>query len=412
MQSHDRIVIVGAGVFGLSTALELRQRGYHDITVLDRSMPPVSDGSSVDISRIIRFDYADPVYAAMAKDAYDLWGTAPEYEGSFDHTPITLAAGTVKGRGYINKSEEVLKRLGQPVNKSSGAQDVRERFPSLSGPLAGPDFFGYCNSGLMDRCVAAGISFVCGSRGTVIELIKGSDGKVQAVRTKSGPAIEGDHFILASGAWTSSIVPMYNTTMATGQVLGFLRLSQDDMNQLKDMPTYINYDSGWFCFPPHTDTGYLKMAVHGYGYTSTGRNQVSTPPLDARSRRADFVPVDGAARLQAGLAEILPELATRQFERTAVCWYTDTPTGDFIMDHHPDADDLFLANGGSGHGFKFLPVLGRYIADAFEGKLPEEMKDKWRFRRELAGKSDAFEGDGSRGGPLRRELTSDERARL
>lgn len=57
-------------------------------------------------------------------------------------------------------------------------------------------------------------------------------------------------------------------------------------------------------------------------------------------------------------------------------------------------------------------MLGRYIADAFEGKLPNELKDKWRFRRELAGKSDNFAGDGSRGGPLRREMTSDERARL
>jgi sarcosine oxidase/L-pipecolate oxidase len=58
---NESIVIVGAGVFGLSTALELKNRGYQNVTVLDRYLPPVIDGSSVDISRVIRVEYADPL---------------------------------------------------------------------------------------------------------------------------------------------------------------------------------------------------------------------------------------------------------------------------------------------------------------------------------------------------------------
>lgn len=72
---REDILIVGAGIFGLTTALELRERGYEKITVLDRYARPVPDGSSVDISRVIRFDYGDPVYAKMALEAMKGWET-------------------------------------------------------------------------------------------------------------------------------------------------------------------------------------------------------------------------------------------------------------------------------------------------------------------------------------------------
>ncbi|KAH1487929.1 hypothetical protein KXX06_003669, partial [Aspergillus fumigatus] len=78
MNKNDSVIIIGAGAFGLSTALRLAQDGYTSITVLDRCMPPVPDGSSNDISRVIRFDYGDPVYAQIAKEAYDQWKT-PQY---------------------------------------------------------------------------------------------------------------------------------------------------------------------------------------------------------------------------------------------------------------------------------------------------------------------------------------------
>lgn len=62
--------------------------------------------------------------------------------------------------------------------------------------------------------------------------------------------------------------------------------------------------------------------------------------------------------------------------------------------------------------FKFLPVLGSYTAKAFTRTLPTELAQKWSFRTEYQTNQDAFVGDGSRGGPERREFTSDEKARL
>lgn len=98
----DSILIVGAGVFGLSTAIELNKRGYENVTVLDRYLPPVVDGSSVDISRVIRTDYADPLYGKMAREALDGW--QGEYKDFYYHSGFVMLAEN-GGHSYIEKSQ-------------------------------------------------------------------------------------------------------------------------------------------------------------------------------------------------------------------------------------------------------------------------------------------------------------------
>ena len=86
------------------------------------------------------------------------------------------------------------------------------------------------------------------------------------------------------------------------------------------------------------------------------------------------------------------------------------------MDYHPDLQGLFLATGGSGHAFKFLPILGEKVVEALEGRLEEDLKASWTWPDER----EVFEGteDGSRGGDrgilddeLRREERKEERRR-
>jgi sarcosine oxidase/L-pipecolate oxidase len=203
---------------------------------------------------------------------------------------------------------------------------------------------------LRDYCIECGVSFISGSQGTVTEFNKSKNRRITSVKTASGHDVFGDHFILSAGAWSATLITMHNSTIATGQVLGYIKLNATELMELKDLPIYINFDSGWFCFPPHPESGFLKVAVHGWGYTRTGRNGrgLSAPPTTPRHSRANFAPADGVERLREGLREILPAFAGRKFDRVAVCWYSDTPTGDFILDHHPEHENLFLATGGSG----------------------------------------------------------------
>ncbi|EXJ55485.1 hypothetical protein A1O7_08412 [Cladophialophora yegresii CBS 114405] len=210
---------------------------------------------------------------------------------------------------------------------------------------------------LRDECVELGVSFITGRAGTATGFRTDSQGVTQAVATLAGVPVTGDKFVLAAGAWAARLASFYNSTLSTAQIVGYMRLTPEEMRRLETLPIYINFSTDWFNFPPHGETQLLKMAVHGWGYTRRPDKDdpvitadcLSSPPLQpARSTRPNFVPVDGESRLRQGLREILPELAGRPFERLALCWYTDTPSGDFIIDYHPDYKNLLVAGGGSG----------------------------------------------------------------
>lgn len=368
MEKSTNIVIIGAGVFGLGTALTLKEQGYTSVTVLDRSMPPVPDGSSNDISRVIRFDYGDPVYARIAKEAFDLWKTQ-DYSDAFYETPtIWLTQDEVPGQPvqpraeeYSIKTREVLTNMGQEWHTIKTLGEAQKRFPELGGNMNIPGFDAFYNtnsgwadagkaiSRLASRCAAAGVSFITGPNGQVTEFEKNADGSIKSVLTASGNKVFGDKFICATGAWTASLVPAWNSMLAAAQVVGYLRLTSEEVAQLKNMPIWFNFSTGFFCFPPHEGSGYLKAAVHGFGYTQQNeKTAVSSPSAAAVASRANFVPPDGERRLQAGMKDLFPQLASRGFERTGLCWYNDTPSGDFILDYHPEHKNLFIATGGSG----------------------------------------------------------------
>lgn len=274
---------------------------------------------------------------------------------------------TKSGGAWLNDVKAALSREKLPIEALETAAKAKKLNPTLSGDLA-DNFTGYQNRQagwadaskamiqLRDDCIEAGVSFICGAAGTVRGFNADPKGRVRSIRSVANTTVNGDFFILAAGAWTSSLVPMYNSTLSTAQVLGYVHLSDEEMHTLKDLPIYTSFSTGWFNFPPHEDTRTLKMAVHGWGYTrkpnageiSGDHVNDSAPVARPQRSRPDFVPKDGEERLRQGLREILPEFADRPFEKLAMCWYTDTPTGDFIMDLHPDYSNVFVATGGSG----------------------------------------------------------------
>lgn len=327
------------------------------------------DGSSNDISRVIRFDYADEDYLDISREAYLKWRDEPKYKGIFYPTDYVLASNdNTYGRTWIEKTTAALTSRQLPWTKLEDAAAARRKFPILTGELASPDFTGYHNqhggwadaakgiSLLRDECLQLGVSFICGRAGTVVGFDTDSDKNIKAAKTLAGTTVTGDVFVLTAGAWATGLVPMYNSALSTAQVLGYIRLTPAEMQKYRDLPIYANFATGWFNFPPHEDTQMLKIAIHGWGYTRTPgsedldavRSNTSAPPLPPRRQRANFAPEDGERRLREGLREMLPELADHPFERLALCWYTDSPTGDFIMDFHVDYKNLFVGSGCSG----------------------------------------------------------------
>ena len=214
--------------------------------------------------------------------------------------------------------------------------------------------------------------------------------KVLGVKLADGEKITAGLTILAAGAWTPGLVPLHGRAVPSGQVMAYLTLSQEETARYATLPLLLNLTTGTFVIhSPNTSPPTLKVARHAQGYASP------TPVFPK------MIPREGEDALRDTVKQIVPEFSERPFEKTRVCWYTDTPDGDFLVTWHPEYEGLFIASGGSGHAFKFLPVLGNEIGDVLIGK--GRFGEKWGWKEHVEGL-----GDGSRGGSERGRVPLEE----
>ena len=236
-------------------------------------------------------------------------------------------------------------------------------------------------------------------RGRVGRLVFG-DGRgrrVVGAVLDDGEVVRADLTVVAAGAWSGALVDLRGRAEARGQVMAYVSVTEEERERLRDMPVVLNLSTGMFAIPPvdtmsagvpgregRTAEWAVKVARHAFGYANPttvapeGEEIVVSVPAKAVSP----IPAEGAEACRSFLRRTIPWLGDRPFGSTRICWYSDTPTGDFLIDYHPDYEGLFLATGGSGHGFKFLPVLGDQIVAAVEGGLEEELAGLWRWRGE------------------------------
>ncbi|KAL6849409.1 hypothetical protein ACO1O0_008949 [Amphichorda felina] len=360
---HEPILVVGAGVFGLSLALELKKRGYQDVTVLDRYMPPVVDGSSVDISRVIRVDYGDQLYGSMAREAHEGWTT--EYQDHYHSTGFVMLSNK-GGNSYMEKILKVSEALGQRLDEYADASQILDRFPCVQANLEGlkaciNNQGGWADAAasihqLARQCSHAGVSFITGPRGLVRSL-RYQGKRVVGVNVARGGPILASQVILCTGAWSNRLLPLSHASTASGQPVGFIQLTEEEAETLRGMPVMINLSTGVFCFPPTPHSNILKVARHGYGFATevsvdegdgARPRTVSSPKRDTDNASASYLPDDADQALRDGLRQLVPKFADRPWMNRRLCWYSDTPEGDFVADHHPQIDGLFVAFGGAG----------------------------------------------------------------
>lgn len=337
-------------------------------------------------------------------------------EGRYNENGLVLVANRGEnGEEYIRGSLENVSGICQKeeVHELKSREEI-EKFVGVGG---GSGNWGYVNwtSGWADaeagmlflRKKVEALNRVTFLTATVSSLSR-SGNKITGVKTSAGEEIEADLVILATGAWTGKLVDLTGRAQATGQVLCYLDITAEEQDKLGRMPVLLNLSTGMFIIPPRNRL--LKVARHGYGYTnitniphplpSSVEEEGSTISVSLPHTKIDspnlWVPPEGEAACRSALAEMIPSLAHRPFSHSKICWYTDTPDADFIITYHPDFEGLFLATGGSGHGYKFLPVIGEKIVDCVEGRCPEEFAGKWGWREERIER--VVTEDGSRGG--------------
>lgn len=445
LKKDEPIVIVGAGVFGLSTALHLLEREYTDVTLLERGKDvPARDSAGYDLNKIVRSSYSDPFYTELARDAIRLW-KGSEWKGCYHESGVFVPFSKTNPV-YVREAYENDISQGARVSEFRTETDARQVFPegvplgvdfsTAEGTSGKPDLKAYMNhdggwaeSGrsldvLLERVRAMGAKVFADKEvsGTIqAQSDRLNDPRADAVagvRCADGSGYEASVVIVAAGAWTPMLMQRWGLEsqsaqeklgadsgmhvgvgMATGQTVAMIQLTPEDAERYRSCPVVLDFGSGFYIFPPTADN-VVKCAIHGNGYLHRASESSPSAPRTALTDGKDGlrIPKDAVQALREGLRGVYPELAKKAFTGTRLCWYNDSSDDDWVIGRHPTLHGIVFATAGNGHAFKFLPNIGRLVADALEDKLTPEVAA--RFAPHRAPNAHAP----SRGGPPTRPL--------
>jgi monomeric sarcosine oxidase len=355
-------VVVGAGVFGAWTAYRLLLAG-HRVTLLDEYGPANSRASSGGESRIIRCSYGpDEVYTLMAKRSLALWSDFFAQSGRNLLERIGVLWIAKPGNAYVEQSRQTLRKLEIPFHELSSA-DLTRHYPQMrldanAIAILEPESGALLARQAVQAVVAAFVRSGGVYRHAAVRTPQGG-GKLNAVVTSNGESIDGDAFVFACGPWLGKVFPelLGQRIFVTRQdVLFFGTPPGDQRFAPPQMPVWIDFsdDRGMYGFPDLETRGF-KVAFdrHGPAFDPDASNRIVTP--------------DKIAAARAYVAERFPALANAPIVDARVCQYENTSNGDFLIDRHPAFENVWIAGGGSGHGFKHGPAVAEYVAARITG---------------------------------------------
>ncbi len=362
----ESILIVGAGTFGLSTALELALHGYHNITVLDRASEiPSPYSAGCDLNKILRAEYEDPFYTDLALEAFAAW-QSPLFAPCYREVGLVVANSAATGqqeRDSLSKSFSSID--GNPKYPSGALRRVnsREDFklvaPQLTGPMEGwsgyyNKFGGYARAGkalraIHESCAAKGVRFVLGERDGHVTSLLFDGPRCTGARTASGAEHGASRTIVCLGADVVRLVPsLAGQITAKAWSVAHLQLTPEQARSLTGIPVINCRDLGFF-FEPDADTGLVKLCAHSAGITNYqpvpggGRRQRARPQQGGYERN----PRDDEDKIVRLIAETMPQLSSLPLVRKFICWCGDTTDSNYIIDFVP---------GTEGNSFSFSPA--------------------------------------------------------
>ena len=418
MASQDSelsVLIVGAGTFGTSTAYHLGRK-YKDpskITVIDRDPSPPDLAASTDINKILRADYTSPFYCHLAYEALFSWATWPELHPFYYRTGWIML--DQEGSDLSERIREVFRDRGHDPTEDVPLKQVEEKW---KGILKGTELKGFqkaywnpeagwcdaaaATASLMKEALKYGVNYVTGE---VSDLVV-EEGKVKAARTTDGVSYSADQIVLASGAWTSSLMSPIEDRLkipedariecqaqAAGVAVAHYKMSEAEMEQLSEMPVVVYGEHGEVIPPP---ANRLLKFTNSYTFTNTittrSGNRISVPPDQHQRVVSDRLKRETEAVMP---SKVMPSFARgKEAEYWRICWDSRTPTQDWLLCQHPDSalQNLYFAIGGSFHSYKFLPIAGQYMVNVLNGNGNGEEKDKaWGWKKDTSGQRGAHE---------------------
>jgi sarcosine oxidase len=352
------VAVLGLGGMGSAATWHLARRG-HRVIGIEQFGPAHDLGSSHGASRMVRQAYyEDPRYVPLLVRAYRLWDELATLTG---RSTLVRTGGLMIGPAngaVVTGSAASAEAWGLP-HEVLGPEDVSARFPTFR--LGRDDLAVYePGAGYVDpeATVADHIGLATDAGATVVldTTVVGWELEATGVLVHTASdAVTADRLVVCAGPWTAGVLS-------------------------PQFPLWVErHVTHWF--EPAADTGSFSVGRHPvylweyergaefYGFPMLGDGRGAKAAFFHDGRRADpdhldrQVTEDEAEQLHRVLATRIPGLAGRWLSGVA-CMYTMTPDRHFVVGPVPGTDGRVLVAGGfSGHGFKFVPVVGELLAD-------------------------------------------------
>ncbi len=359
--SYD-VAVIGAGVFGSWIAYCLRKAGA-SVLLLDAYGPAHARASSGGESRIIRMGYGpDEIYTRWSMRALPLWQELFAEAGRpelFNRTGVLWIADENERESYARDTVTTLTELRVPFERLSN-DDLRHRYPQIAVDNTSWGILEPSSGVLMARRAVQCVVEQAEKIGVNYQIAAAQSPKPSsAVRTQllklattSGKNISASTFVFACGPWLPKLFPalLGNRIFTSRQEIFFFGVPPGDARfQPSALPTWLILRDKFYGMPDLESRGF-KVADdrHGPAVDPDTQSRIATPEALAAAR--EF------------LTRRFPALKDAPVVETRVCQYENTSNGDFLIDQHPDFENVWLVGGGSGHGFKHGPSVGEYVA--------------------------------------------------
>jgi len=357
-------IVVGAGVFGAWTAWTLQRKG-HRVLLLDAWGAAHSRASSGGETRLIRTEYAaDPLYTRWAWESLADWHALSGRLAD----PIFHQTGALylypEDTDGIDRSIAMQRALGIPIEKLAAGEMAR-RWPQIDFDGITVGILQPTMGALMARrsvqALVAGFQEAGGGfRRFAVDPPRSQRASLDAVTGNGGEMLRADRFIFACGPWLPRLFPeaVGARIVPTRQDVFFFAPEAGDARfDGAHLPAWVDAGSKdlHYGFPDIEARGFkIALDVHGPEFDP-----------DASDRR---IGDRALADVRAYLARRFPDLARRPLAESRVCPYENTDDGNLLIDRHPAWANTWIVGGGSGHGFKHGPAVGRYVAGLVLGE--------------------------------------------
>jgi glycine/D-amino acid oxidase-like deaminating enzyme len=346
---------------GAWTALQAQREGWRT-TLIDAFGAGNSRATSGDETRIIRSSHgADAFYTRWSREALEAWLAFGAETGERLFVPAGALWLARTDDGFEAASESTMRAQGIPVDRLSAAE-LGARWPQLAAEDLAFAVFEPEAGLLMARRGVAAVARQFAAEGGRAELAwagpgQRTGGRLEAVVTSDGTRHLADQYVFAAGPWLPRLFPDVTADLIrvtkqdvilVGSPAGDGRFGADRL------PCWVDYAAAFYGIPDVEGRG-MKLGPDRYG------------PVFDPSHGERIVDPESVRLARRYLARRFPDLADAPVVETRVCQYETTPDGHFVIDRHPELDNVWLVGGGSGHGFKHGPLIGQHVVRRLAG---------------------------------------------